>query len=216
MPDTPRTAPSVENTETQIMLGLLNAVHNNSTVTQRSVAIELGIALGLANTYLKRCVKKGLIKVKQTPANRFAYYLTPTGFVEKSQLTARYLTMSFDFFRHARTHCVDVFELCEKMNFRKIALVGASDLAEISILCVRDFDIEIVGFLDQKFDGLEFSGLPVFNNLDGLGAIDALVITDLSAPQDTYEWLQQTAADQQILAPALLNISNSGIGDDGP
>ena len=37
--------------ETQITLGLLNAVHENSSVTQCSVAKELDIALGFANNY---------------------------------------------------------------------------------------------------------------------------------------------------------------------
>ena len=42
-----------------ITLGLLNAVQENSDLSQRSMAKQLGIALGLANNYLKRCVKKG-------------------------------------------------------------------------------------------------------------------------------------------------------------
>ena len=63
----------------KITLGLLNMVHDNSATSQRSMAGDLGIALGLANAYLKRCVKKGLIKVSQVPANRYAYYLTPKG-----------------------------------------------------------------------------------------------------------------------------------------
>ena len=68
--------------DSEITLGVLNAVDENSGVTQRGVAKEVGIALGLTNTYLKRCVKKGLIKVQQAPANRYAYYLTPKGFSE--------------------------------------------------------------------------------------------------------------------------------------
>ena len=39
-----------------ITLGLLTAIEQDSTLTQRSVAKDLGIALGLANSYLKRCV----------------------------------------------------------------------------------------------------------------------------------------------------------------
>ena len=69
-----------------------------------------GIALGLANAYLKRCVKKGLIKVSQAPANRYAYYLTPKGFTEKSRLTAEYLTISFNFFRDARAQCAALLD----------------------------------------------------------------------------------------------------------
>ncbi|HUZ73552.1 MAG TPA: winged helix-turn-helix domain-containing protein, partial [Stellaceae bacterium] len=37
---------------------MLNAVERDSHVTQRHLARELGIALGLANAYLKRCAKK--------------------------------------------------------------------------------------------------------------------------------------------------------------
>ena len=37
--------------ETEITLGVLDAVHANASVTQRSVAQDVGIALGLANAY---------------------------------------------------------------------------------------------------------------------------------------------------------------------
>ena len=77
--------------EERIMLNLLDVVEENSAITQRSLAAELGVALGLTNTYLKRCAKKGFIKVQQVPSNRYAYYLTPHGFAEKSRLTAEYL-----------------------------------------------------------------------------------------------------------------------------
>ena len=66
--------------EAKITLGLLNVVHDNSATSQRSMAGDLGIALGLANAYLKRCVKKGLIKISQAPANSYAYYMTHKGF----------------------------------------------------------------------------------------------------------------------------------------
>ena len=42
------------------------------------------MALGLTNAYLKRCIRKGFIKVTQIPANRYAYYLTPRGLQKKA------------------------------------------------------------------------------------------------------------------------------------
>ena len=54
-----------ENLKDEIVLGVLDVVEKNSKVTQRWVAGELGIALGLANAYLKRCVRKGLIRVSR-------------------------------------------------------------------------------------------------------------------------------------------------------
>ena len=92
---------------------------------------DLGIALGLANAYLKRCVRKGLVKVNQVPANRYAYYLTPQGFAEKSRLTADYLSYSFNFFRGARKQCESVLNDCAARGWRDIALAGVSDLGEI-------------------------------------------------------------------------------------
>jgi DNA-binding MarR family transcriptional regulator len=74
-----------------IVLGVLDAVERNPSVTQRSVARDLGIALGMVNAYLKRCLKKGLIKIGQVPPRRYAYYLTPRGMSEKSRLTPSYL-----------------------------------------------------------------------------------------------------------------------------
>jgi len=198
--------------ETQITLGLLNAVHENSSVTQRSVAKELGIALGLANNYLKRCVKKGLIKVKQAPANRYAYYLTPMGFAEKSELTARYLTMSFDFFRHARTHCTDVFLACDHAGLHRLGLAGASDLAEIAMICSHTSNVEIKGILDEKVTGNAFAGFRVFRTIEDMGPIDALVLTDLAAPQETFNRLRGLYPDVRIVAPKLLNISPTGDG----
>jgi DNA-binding MarR family transcriptional regulator len=79
----------------RIVLDLLTSVEQDGKRSQRRIAAELGIALGLVNAYLKRCVKKGLVKVHDAPARRYAYYLTPHGFAEKSRLTVQYLTDSF-------------------------------------------------------------------------------------------------------------------------
>ena len=86
--------------ENTITLGVLSAIEEDDRATQRAISRDLGIALGLTNAYLKRCVKKGFIKVRQIPANRYTYYLTPQGFAEKSRLTAEYLSISFNFFVH--------------------------------------------------------------------------------------------------------------------
>lgn len=57
----------------------MKAIDANADLTQRRLAARMGIALGMANSYLKRCVRTRLIEVKQAPANRYSYYLTPRG-----------------------------------------------------------------------------------------------------------------------------------------
>ena len=120
--------------EESLTLEILEAIEARSDVTQRHLARSTGIALGLTNSYLKRCVRKGLVKIHQAPANRYLYYLTPKGFTEKSRLTARYLSVSFAFYRKAGDSCRDAFQRCEKQGWNRVVLCGVSDLAEIASL----------------------------------------------------------------------------------
>lgn len=192
--------------EVEITLGLLNAIERDSGLTQRTLASELGIALGLANAYLKRCTKKGLIKVAQVPANRYAYYLTPQGFAEKSKLTARYLTQSFNLFRYSRKQYDELLGFCATRGWKRVAFAGVGDLAEIAVLCAANHDVTAVGLLDGS-GGEPFHGLPVVNRLKDLGSVDAVIVTDMTAPQDVFDALVKILPRERVLAPKLLSIS---------
>lgn len=72
-----------EHTETKVMVHLLSEIDRNPSFTQRGLAQELGIALGLMNQYLKSCTAKGWIRASQISPRRISYFLTPEGFKEK-------------------------------------------------------------------------------------------------------------------------------------
>lgn len=206
----------------EIVLGLLSAIEQDSSVTQRSLSRELGIALGLANAYLKRCAKKGLIKVSQVPLNRYAYYLTPKGFTEKSRLTAEYLTISFNFFRDARAQCAALLDGAARRGWRRIALIGAGELAEIAVLSAAETAAEIVCIADARIDAGQCAGVPVVRDLmaalhlaGGDGRLDGFLITDTQAPQSAYDAavLQAAAAGfaaNRVMVPPLLRITIPG------
>ena len=88
----------------------------------------------------------------QAPARRYAYYLTPQGFVEKSRLSLEYLTYSFKFFRQAKLDCLNAFEAARSRGIARVALDGVSDIAEIATICARERSIEIVAIVDGKTD----------------------------------------------------------------
>src|SRR5262249_12288022 len=158
-----------ENPESsRIMLGLLDAVEQNRAQSQRLLASELGIALGLVNAYLKRCIKKGLVKVRTAPARRYAYYLTPQGFAEKSRPPVEYLAYSCGFFRQAKTDCSDLFRTAKARGISTVLLVGQSDLAEIAALCALEQAVSIVGLVQADATRDQFVGLPVFKNFDAI------------------------------------------------
>ena len=192
----------------RITLGLLNAVDGNASVSQRTIAKDLGIALGLTNAYLKRCVKKGWIKVRQVPANRYAYYLTPKGFSEKSRLTAFYLSQSFRFFRDARAEGDRLFERCAQAGWTRVVLFGNGDLAEIMSLCARDSDVTLLGIIDDQAEDGHLAGLPVRTELDAFGPVDAVIICRIEAPQAAYDFVRDRLPGERVLAPAFFYVSD--------
>jgi len=195
-----------EDKQEQMTLEVLDAIGRKSDISQRHLAKELGVALGLANSYLKRCVRKGLIKISDAPANRYLYYLTPQGFSEKSRLTARYLKNSFSFYREAGDSCLQAYGQCKKNGWNKIILCGISDLAEIAILRSYDTDIEIVGLYDPHTEHQRFINNTIYQDLDNLPEHDGFLITDLNAAKLSYEYLASKVGAEKIIVPDVLRL----------
>lgn len=205
----PGTQNSNQTEQARIVLGLLDSVERDYAQTNRQLASELGIALGLANAYLRRCIRKGLVKVRKTPARRYAYFLTPRGLAEKSRLTAEYLSYSFSLFRQARTECTELFREAMAKGMRRFALAGCSDLAEIAILCAGECGVEIVAIVDPGGPD-EFIGYEVVPDYAALPAgVDAILLTNLALPRPTYESTMKHFRDEQILLPPLLKLTRN-------
>jgi hypothetical protein len=192
----------------RIVLGLLNSVENDGARSQRHFAAELGIALGLVNAYLNRCIRKGLVKVSEAPARRYAYYLTPSGFTEKSRLTVEYLSSGFGFFRRAKSDCAAVFAQAQQRGLKKLALIGVSDLAEIATICAIETGIDLIEIVDPNAAQERFVGLPVVASIAALsGAAEGVVVTALKIDPKIEEAIAQAkeryGADA-VLVPKLL------------
>jgi len=191
----------------KILLGLLESVERNGGQSQRHLASELGIALGLVNAYLKRCVKKGLVKVAHAPARRYAYYLTPQGFAEKSRLTIEYLTYSFSFFRQARADCARTLAGAQENGWSRIALAGISDLAEIAVICAVESGIAIVAVVDAEAASTTFMGAPVVRSFDAIAdKADGVIVTDLRAARETFAAAAAQFGRERVLSPSLLGV----------
>ena len=197
-------------------LGLLNAVHSGEASSQRALAGRLGVALGLVNALVKRCARKGLIKISQAPARRFAYYLTPEGFQEKGRLVGEYLSTSLDFFRQSRSEYEDIFSQCQRQGWKRVVLVGASELAEIASLAAMSSGVRLVGLIDPEKNEGEFCGVRVFRSIEELRSFDAVVLCDTRAPQEEYDALEGPARDERIFTPPFLHVHRDRMSDGAP
>jgi DNA-binding MarR family transcriptional regulator len=205
-----------EHENERIVLGLLSSVETDGDRSQRRIAAELGIALGLVNAYLKRCIKKGLVKVHDAPARRYAYYLTPQGFAEKSRLTVQYLSDSFSFFRKAKNDCASVFELAKVRGFNRLVLAGQSDLAEIAVLCAVEAGVTIIAVVDPDGENARFVGVDVCRAFADVKApFDAVMVTDVKRAKASFDAAAATVGAERVLAPALLALPQPSISAEG-
>ena len=209
MTKNPGTSDNSLNHEERITLNLLDVVEENSAITQRSLAAELGVALGLTNTYLKRCAKKGLIKVKQIPSNRYSYYLTPRGLTEKSRLMAEFLKQSFNFFRLARRQSGDLLKYCKERGWTHIALKGKSDLTEIIILSAAELSIELAVIIDPEvaIKTSTYMGLRVVSDLSELQTPHAIIITNMEQPQHAFDEAVRVFPRDRVLTLPILGVN---------
>lgn len=195
--------------EDSLTLSILEEIEKNQGVTQRHLASKLGVALGLANSYLKRCARKGFIKIQQAPANRYLYYLTPKGFTEKSRLTAEYLSISFAFYGRAGDSLSELFSDCERRGISSILLCGVSELAEIATLRANEHQLTIAGIYDPEFAGKRFLNFSVYRELSGLPEHDACLLTTLVDTVNFHDQLVSVYGDDEILVPSILGLNTN-------
>ena len=189
---------------------LLAAVEGEEELTQRGLAARVGSALGLTNSLIKRCIRKGLIKIGEAPARRYAYYLTPKGLSEKSRLVAEYLTFSLHFFRRARADYTDIFATCLSRGWKRVVLVGSGELTEIAILSAQECDLRPYAVIDETRNIDQFLGVPVVRALDEVAGVDAIVITDAITPQASFDRYSSMVSPERLFAPPHLHITQGG------
>ena len=197
-------------TDKKNILHILSDISNGIFHSQRKISRQLGISAGLANSYIKRCLKKGLIKLQTVPKKRYIYYLTPKGFIEKSKLTAEYLSSSFSLYRNMRKDCLKILTKCKKKN-NKIFLYSASELSEVFILTAKEINLEFYGIVIPNSNLKNFFGIKVFPKVakDSV-KIETIILCDIQSSYDTFLKLKKFFPKKEIIVPQILNIKKIG------
>ena len=192
--------------EDDIIRDILVRIDDSAEVNQRALSKELGIALGMTNAYVRRCVRKGYVKIRQAPPNRYAYYLTPKGFSEKTRLTAQFLSDSFGFFRRARGQYAELYTACAAQGWRRLALAGISELGDVAVLAARERPVDLIGVIEPARAGESFLGLPVVAEPQVLSNLDAILLTVVERPREAHDWLVSIFPPDRVLVPSLLRL----------
>lgn len=198
-------------------LEILTAIGEGRPLTQRALAARLGVALGLANLYLKRLARKGYIKIVDFPRKpaarkRLRYLLTPRGLAEKSRLTYEHMAYALSLYRRTRETLRQSLALFLDGGAKRIALYGAGEAAELAYLTLREFGLEPVGVYAREAGG-RFIGLPVQAVAD-LAAVevDGVILCTFERPEPSLAELARLGiAPEKCLTLRRIATSPEGV-----
>jgi DNA-binding MarR family transcriptional regulator len=169
-------------------LEILTAIEEGEPLTQRALAQRLGVALGLANLYLKRLARKGYIKIVEFPRKpaarkRLRYLLTPRGVAEKTRLGYEHMTYSLNLYRRARERLRQSLGRLSESGAKRIALYGTGEAAELAYLTLKELGLEPLGVFAAETDG-QFLGFAV-RPLAELGGeeFDVVIVATFDRPE---------------------------------
>ncbi|MDG2087450.1 MAG: winged helix-turn-helix transcriptional regulator [Arenicellaceae bacterium] len=188
----------------RLMLDLLGAIEQQNDLSQRSMAKQLGVALGLTNSYLKLCIRRGFIKVTTASANQYLYYLTPKGFAEKARLTTDFLSTSFTLFRQAGDWYVELYHQAISQGHRSIVLAGLSDLTELAYLKSLNCEIEVVGVYDPTIELIEYFGLPVWKQSSEVPQNSMVLVTALRGAEEMSDMCREDFGVDRVMVPSFV------------
>ena len=184
---------------------ILTAIDEGQPLTQRALAQRLGVALGLANLYVKRLAKKGYIKTatfSQKPAarKRLRYLLTAKGIAEKSRLTYEHMAWSLALYRRTRQTLRESLAELPAAGLERIAFYGIGEPAELAYLTVKELGVEpsaIYADAGDRFLGRPVRPIAELRSED----FDALVVATFDRPEPHVERLLALGVPRTKLLP---------------
>ena len=85
----------VKSVPDDVRFRVLRVLQDEPDLSQREIAVRLGVSLGAVNYCLRALTEKGQVKVRNFRSSdnklRYAYILTPGGIAEKARLTGAFL-----------------------------------------------------------------------------------------------------------------------------
>jgi DNA-binding MarR family transcriptional regulator len=141
---------------------ILQAIASGQRVTQRGLAGELGVALGLTNLLIRRLVAKGYVRMTHIGTRHMRYLLTPAGWEALAAAAHQSLENTMHLYTQTREQIrvslSAVSERCpiDPSGEKRIVFYGAGDVAEIAYVSLQRTDLQLVGVVDDTRVGRFF------------------------------------------------------------
>ncbi|MFH1778091.1 MAG: winged helix-turn-helix transcriptional regulator [Candidatus Omnitrophota bacterium] len=126
---------------------VIQELFNNHSPSQRTIAKNTGISLGMANIIIKRLVKTGYIKISGLNKGKIQYLLTAKGFAEKAAKTYNYTLRTVESLRIIKKKIQEVILYAYRKGVRNFFTQGKNELADIVEIAIRDLGLVDIAFM---------------------------------------------------------------------
>jgi DNA-binding MarR family transcriptional regulator len=130
------------NNVTQKEFKVIEAISENSNISQRDIAGKSGMSLGLANILINRLIKKGYLKAKKLNARKVSYMVTPKGLKQKARRSYHFMKKNFSVILKLRQIIEDYARKKYTQGNRTFIVTGVGELADITELVLKSLDLE--------------------------------------------------------------------------
>ncbi|QXM06685.1 winged helix-turn-helix transcriptional regulator [Crassaminicella indica] len=147
-------------------MNILEILSGDSNISQRDIAKKTNMSLGMVNTLIKKCVKKGLIKIENLNARSVRYILTPKGIEEKAKKTLEYVSKSYRAILLINSYIKEVTQEQIKKR-KKIIVVGSNDeMKEIIVHTLNDMGVSFEVYNDiEKIKDFNMKVIYIWENV---------------------------------------------------
>lgn len=188
--------------ETYRELRVLEEIERNPRVSQRQLASELGVALGVANACIRTLARKGMLKIRGENNRSLSYHLTKQGVVHKAALALEWTNNTVSDYVRARARMRQQLDSLADKGIRTVVLVGADEVSELVALIAPQAGIAVKAIVPLAGRRIadSMAGVPVVAQEDlDLAGIDAAVLVS--------NHLEQGEADFELPGIAVLNLN---------
>lgn len=135
---------------------LLESLDAQRPVTQRGLASELGIALGLTNLLIRGLIRKGWVRIRRVSSRRVRYLITPAGAAARARLAREYFLETLSVYRESRERMRErLAEVSAAIRAESggakpqypVVFYGGGPVAEVAYVCLQETDLQLVAVI---------------------------------------------------------------------
>lgn len=131
-------------------ISLLQNVMKESFASQRDLAKQTGLSLGLINFLFKNFIKDGLIQVFPLSKKKVRYQLTPQGLTLLTRRNYQQTVRTIRTYQNLKKNLVTLLKALEEAGFECFSIYGDGELRDLVEMTIREhFDHSKIRSIDD-------------------------------------------------------------------